>query len=127
MLCAGLVHGDLSEFNILVGSDGPVIIDLPQAVDAAANNHALGMLERDVANVTGYLGRFAPELLDTRFGEEIRALFEAGELHPEAALSGRFERAAAPVDLDAVLLEIESVRAEALRREERLAEHDSAT
>ena len=48
MLCAGVVHGDLSEFNILLAADGPVIIDLPQAVDAAGNNHAQRMLLRDV-------------------------------------------------------------------------------
>ena len=124
MLCEGLVHGDLSEFNILMADDGPVIIDLPQAVDAAANNHALGMLERDVANLRNYFGRFAPELLDSRYGEEIRALFEAGELRPDTVLSGRFERVAAPVDLDGLLQEIEDVRAEAERRSERLQAAD---
>ena len=81
MLCAGVVHGDLSEYNILVGSDGPVIIDLPQAVDAAGNNHARSMLERDVANLANYFGRFAPELRTTDYGKEIWSLYEAGELH----------------------------------------------
>ena len=83
MLCAGIVHGDLSEFNILLGADGPVIIDLPQAVDAAGNNHAQRMLVRDVDNLRRYFGRFAPELLATDYGHEIWALYEAGTLHPD--------------------------------------------
>ena len=82
MLCAGLVHGDLSEYNVLVGSDGLVIIDLPQAVDAAGNNNAGRMLERDVANMTAYFGRFAPELLATDYGREIWKLYATGELSP---------------------------------------------
>lgn len=88
MLCAGLVHGDLSEFNVLLGPDGPVIIDLPQAVDAAGNNHAFSMLERDVGNMAAYFGRFAPELRQTRYAKEMWALYEAGELTAETPLSG---------------------------------------
>ena len=88
MLAAGVVHGDLSEFTILVGADGPVIIDLPQAVDAAGNNHASAMLERDVANLRHYFGRFAPELLKTNFGREIWALYEKGLLSPDTVLTG---------------------------------------
>jgi RIO kinase 1 len=104
MLCAGVIHGDLSEFNILVDSDGPVIIDLPQAVDAAGNNHAARMLERDVGNLRTYFGRFAPELLATKYGKEIWALYETGALHPAVELTGRFERRErAAVDLDSVL------------------------
>lgn len=91
MLCAGLIHGDLSEFNVLVDADGPVIIDLPQAVDAAGNNSAAAMLERDVNNMRAYFGRFAPELLDTHYGKEMWALYESGELHPESQLTGHFE------------------------------------
>ncbi|KHJ52443.1 kinase [Vreelandella venusta] len=91
MLCAGLIHGDLSEFNVLVDADGPVIIDLPQAVDAAGNNSAAAMLERDVNNMRTYFGRFAPELLDTHYGKEMWALYESGELHPESQLTGHFE------------------------------------
>src|SRR5512134_324880 len=87
MLCAGVVHGDLSEFNILVGRDGPVIIDLPQAVDAAGNNHAPKILERDVANLRNYFGRHAPELLATDYGREIWALYEAGVLQPDTPLT----------------------------------------
>jgi len=117
MLCAGVVHGDLSAYNVLVGSAGPVVIDLPQAVDAAGNSHAGGMLERDVANVTTYLGRFAPELLTTAYGKEIWALYEQGDLHPEVELSGRFERTEKAVDLGSVVREIDDARAQdAMRR-----------
>src|SRR5476649_214800 len=87
MLCAGIVHGDLSEYNVLVGSDGPVIIDLHQAVDAAGNNNACSMLERDVNNLTAYFGRFAPELLNTDYGKEIWSLYQSGKLHPESPLT----------------------------------------
>ena len=110
MLCAGVVHGDLSEYNVLVGSDGPVIIDLPQAVDAAANNNASRMLQRDVDNLAAYFGRFAPELLATDYGREIWALYERGELHPDSPLSGHFQVSQAPVDVVAVLRDIDAVR-----------------
>ena len=116
MLCAGVIHGDLSEFNILISGDGPVIIDLPQAVDAAGNNHAQAMLERDVANLRNYFGRFAPELLTTNYGREIWAHYEAGTLTPDVALTGRFERKQKAVDMDSVLREIEDTRLEEAAR-----------
>jgi len=97
MLCAGLVHGDLSEFNVLVDDYGPVIIDLPQAVDAAANNHAQSMLERDVNNMTAYYGLYAPELLGSNYAKEMWALYEEGELTPETMLTGLFRRTKAPL------------------------------
>ncbi|OGT20428.1 MAG: kinase [Gammaproteobacteria bacterium RBG_16_57_12] len=125
MLCAGLVHGDLSEFNILISANGPVIIDLPQAVDAAGNNHAGRMLERDVENLANYLGQFAPELRGTDYGKEIWNLYEAGMLTPETPLTGRVEQSTELADVDAILKEIEDVRAEALRRQERLKAQDS--
>ena len=106
MLCAGIVHGDLSEYNVLVGSDGPVIIDLPQAVDASSNNNACKMLERDVDNLATYFGQFAPELLDTDYGMEIGSLYQKGELHPETPLTGHFERNEKPADLVGVMREI---------------------
>ena len=112
MLCAGVVHGDLSEFNILLAADGPVIIDLPQAVDAAGNNHASRMLMRDVDNLRGYFGRFAPELLTTEYGPEIWALYERGMLNVDVVLTGKFERTHATVDLISVMREIDDARAE---------------
>ena len=122
MLCAGVIHGDLSEFNILVSEEGPVIIDLPQAVDAAGNNHARAMLERDVANLTAYFGRFAPELLSSQYGREIWALYEHGELTPESRLTGRFAESKKPVDLHGVLREIDDARAEEAARQLRMQE-----
>jgi RIO kinase 1 len=116
MLCAGIVHGDLSEFNILLAADGPVVIDLPQAVDAAGNNHAQRMLLRDVHNLRDFFGRFAPELLSSRYGEEIWDLYRRGMLQPDTVLSGRFERKGAPVDMQAVLREIDDARAEEAAR-----------
>jgi RIO kinase 1 len=116
MLFAGVIHGDLSEYNILVSADGPVIIDLPQAVDAAGNNHARAMLARDVNNLTTYFGQFAPALLTTQYADEIWALYEHGELHPEVELTGRFEQTLPPVDLDGVMREIDDAKtAEAAR------------
>ena len=110
MLCAGIVHGDLSEFNILVDSHGPVIIDLPQAVDAAANNNAGRMLERDVDNLANYFGQFAPELKLTQYGKEIWALYQRGELLPGTALTGRFRESEKPADVRSVMREIDSAR-----------------
>ena len=120
MLAAGVVHGDLSEFNILVGADGPVIIDLPQAVDAAGNNHAAAMLERDVANLRHYFGRFAPELLATDFGREIWALYEKGLLNADTMLTGRFTQTAKPVNLGEVLAVIDDARDEEAARRLRM-------
>ncbi len=116
MLCAGVVHADLSEFNVLVGSTGPVIIDLPQAVDAAGNNHAKSMLERDVLNLTNFFGRYAPELLTTAYGREIWSLYESGTLTPDAKLTGHFEQTLKPVDLVSVVREIDDARAEEAAR-----------
>ena len=112
MLCAGIVHGDLSEYNVLVDRDGPVIIDLPQAVDAAANNNARAMLERDVDNLAAYFGQFAPELRDTAYGKEIWALYESGKLQPESVLTGVFEVEAGHADVDEVMQVIEAARKE---------------
>ncbi|MBX3613718.1 MAG: serine protein kinase RIO [Burkholderiaceae bacterium] len=120
MLCAGVVHGDLSEFNILLGADGPVIIDLPQAVDAAGNNHAQRMLLRDVANLRGFFGRFAPELLDTDYGHEIWDLYRRGALDPAVALTGRFEHETGAVNVGNVMREIDDARAEEAARRLRM-------
>jgi len=120
MLCAGVVHGDLSEFNILLAADGPVIIDLPQAVDAAGNNHAQRMLLRDVGNLCLYFGRFAPELLDTHFGPEIWDLYERGVLRPDTVLTGHFVPKAGTVDVGSVMREIDDARDEEKQRQLRM-------
>lgn len=122
MLCAGVIHGDLSEFNILVSADGPVIIDLPQAVDAAGNNHAQTMLTRDVNNLRTYFGQYAPALLETQYAEEIWALYEHGKLNPEVELTGWFECDKPPVDLEGVMREIDDAREEEAARLLRLQE-----
>ena len=122
MLCAGVVHGDLSEFNVLVDDYGPVIIDLPQAVDAAGNNNAKAMLERDVNNMTTYYGQYAPELLGSKYGKEIWALFEDGELHPETELTGHFDEGAEAADVDVVMQEIKAAFVEEQERQERIRE-----
>jgi RIO kinase 1 len=120
MLCIGLIHGDLSEFNVLVAPSGPVIIDLPQAVNAAGNNAALAMLERDVNNLRSSLGRFAPELLLTEFAREMWSLFEQGELRPESALTGVFAPDETLVDPDSVMVVIDDAREEEMQRRLRL-------
>ena len=116
MLCAGLVHGDLSEFNILVDKDGPVIIDLPQAIDASANNNAARMLERDVNNLATYFGRFAPDLLKTRYGKEIWKIYEQGKLTPDTKLKGYFKDRKKKADVKGIIREINDAREEAIRR-----------
>jgi RIO kinase 1 len=126
MLCSGLIHGDLSEFNVLIGSDGPVIIDLPQAVNAAGNNNAFAMLDRDVRNITTTLGRFAPDLLATQYAAEMWSLFELGELQPETQLTGYFAANDEDPDLGEVMLAIDEAREEAIRREQGRAEASSS-
>lgn len=122
MLCAGIVHGDLSEFNILIGADGPVIIDLPQAVDAAGNNHAQRMLVRDVDNLRRFFGKVAPSLHATDYGKEIWAHYAGGTLTPETPLTGRYERVETAVDLAAIMREIDDVRLEEEARRARMQE-----
>ncbi|MGN2669894.1 PA4780 family RIO1-like protein kinase [Aliivibrio fischeri] len=125
MLCAGIVHGDLSEFNVLVDHLGPVIIDLPQAVDASANNNAKWMLERDVNNMTTYYGQFAPELLGSEYAKEMWALYEIGELTPNTQLTGVFIDDGRDADVDGLMAEINAVMEEArLRKERQLEDQD---
>ena len=122
MLCAGIVHGDLSEYNVLVGSHGPVVIDLPQAINAAGNNNACRILERDVDNLAGYFSRFAPELLPTRYGKEMWQLYESGELRADTELTGRFQASERQADVASVLRRIDEARDEAARAQGRNAE-----
>lgn len=122
MLCVGLIHGDLSEFNVLIDETGPVIIDLPQAVDAAANNNAKGMLERDVRNMTNYYGQFAPDLLKGQYAKEIWKLFERGDLTPDTKLKGIIEVDTRPADIDSVMLEIKAAFKEQEERLQRLSD-----
>ncbi|WP_227370126.1 PA4780 family RIO1-like protein kinase [Halomonas sp. M20] len=116
MLSAGLIHGDLSEYNVLLAPEGPIIIDLPQAVDAAANNNAERMLTRDVDNMARYFGSFAPELLSIDYAGEIWSLFQLGNLSPEAPLTGTFKRSEKSADLAGVMREIDAALEEQARR-----------
>lgn len=122
MLCAGVIHGDLSEYNVLVDADGPVIIDLPQAVDAAGNNNASAMLERDVNNISTFFSAFAPQLANTQYGKEIWTHYQAGTLSPETPLTGRIKVNEKAVDVGSVVREIERVRKQEAARLQYLAD-----
>ena len=126
MLCVGVIHGDLSEFNVLLDEYGPVIIDLPQAVNAAANNNAKSMLMRDVDNMIRYFGQFDPYLHETSFGKEIWKLYEDGELKPDTILTGEFEESTVVADVDGVLVEIQAAFDEEQSRLERQRENDAS-
>lgn len=126
MLCAGLIHGDLSEFNVLLDGSGPVIIDLPQAVDAAGNNNAFRMLARDVENITAYCGRAAPELRNTHYAHEIWSLYQRAELRPDSVLTGEHVFDEASADVDGVLAQIEEARREAEARQRGREEAEAA-
>ena len=115
MLCAGLIHGDLSEYNVLVDADGPVIIDLPQVISAAGNNNARKMLERDIRNLALYFSRFAPELRRTEYAKEIWKLYENGKLHPEIELTGRVKQSTRRASVEDVMREIDDAREDANR------------
>jgi len=124
MLCTGMIHGDLSEFNVLLDEYGPVIIDLPQAVNASANNNAKAMLERDVQNMVNYFSQFDPYLKDSKFGKEIWKLYEDGELKPDTILTGEFEEDTESADVDDVMVQIKAAYDEEQARLERLRENE---
>ena len=124
MLCAGLIHGDLSEFNVLVDASGPVIIDLPQAVDAASNNSAAAMLYRDVDNMRDYFGKYAPALLNTEYGREMWALYETGELHPDSKLTGHFDADTHIANVDELMEVIDDAKEEEADRQARMRDDD---
>ena len=124
MLCAGLIHGDLSEFNVLVDASGPVIIDLPQAVDAAGNNSAAAMLYRDVDNMRDYFGKYAPALLNTEYGREMWALYETGELHPDSKLTGHFDADTHIANVDELMEVIDDAKEEEADRQARMRDDD---
>jgi RIO kinase 1 len=73
LLESGLIHADLSAYNVLMAATGPTLIDLPQVVDVAGNNNAGLILRRDLRNVTEHLARFDARLL--RFANCGEALF----------------------------------------------------
>jgi len=123
MLCTGIIHGDLSEFNVLVDANGPVIIDLPQAVNAAGNNNAAMMFARDVDNMARYFGRFAPELLKSNYAKEIWSLYEKAKLHPLSPLTGEYQETRAAVDVSSVLDVIGDAQKE---HQEKLEKQESA-
>ena len=122
MLCVGVIHGDLSEFNVLVDEYGPVIIDLPQAVDASANNNAKSMLLRDVNNITDYYAQFAPILAESKYAQEMWALYEKAELTPETELTGLFKEDTQSANVDTILEEIKAAFAEEQERLERISD-----
>jgi len=125
MLCAGLVHGDLSEYNVLIGPEGPVIIDLPQAVNAAGNNNAFSMLARDVENMSNYFGQFAPELIGTDYAEEIWALYSQGKLEEATELTGRVVRSEEKIDISNLMRVIDDARMEEEAMRRRASEAES--
>ena len=125
MLAAGIIHGDLSEFNVLIDEAGPVIIDLPQAVNAAANNSAAMMLVRDVDRMKHFFGRFAPDLLSTEYGKEMWSRYASGDLHPESQLTGSYQPSDHDVNLGEVMAIIDAAREEENERLERLRDEDS--
>jgi RIO kinase 1 len=120
MLCAGVVHGDLSDFNVLMTAEGPVIIDFPQAVDPAHNRNARKLLIRDVRNLTSFLARHTPKLKGTRYAEEMWQLYEAGKLTPDTKLTGKWKPPSRKADTSSLLAEIEALEREARERRERL-------
>ena len=115
MLCAGYIHGDLSEFNVLLSEQGPVIIDLPQAIQSTANN-AFRLFERDINNLAAYFSRFAPEVKNSDYAHEIWKLYETGKLRPDTKLTGKFAHSTRKADVMSVLTEIDAAYEEEMRK-----------
>ena len=124
MLCEGLIHGDLSQFNVLADDYGPVVIDFPQVVNAAGNQQALALFNRDVKNMTDYYAQFAPELAQTQYAKEIWYHFEKAQLHKDLTLTGEFESDDAEADVDGIMLEIKAAFEEESERLARISQSD---
>ncbi|MBL9102667.1 MAG: phosphotransferase [Myxococcales bacterium] len=116
MLCAGIVHGDLSEFNVLMAADGPVIIDFPQAVDPASNASARKLLIRDVDNLLRFLGRHFHGVRPLPYAQEMWELYQQNRLFPETILRGRVARSERPAATGDVLALIGEANREHRRR-----------
>ena len=80
------------------------------------------MLRRDIENMTQYYALFAPQLLETRYAEEIWHIYKEGNLTPDTPLSGEFQDAEESSDVDGVLAEIQAVLQEEEWRQARQAE-----
>lgn len=103
MLCAGVIHGDLSEFNVLMSADGPVLIDFPQAVDPAHNQGARTLLLRDVENLHRFLERFSPGQPRQPYAQEMWSLYQANRLLPDTELGGTYRAPEGKANTDEVL------------------------
>ena len=118
MLCVGVVHGDLSEFNVLLGQYGPVVIDFPQAVDPAHNQNARKLLVRDLDNLQLLLTHSVPGSRRLPYGQELWALYTKDNLTPDTQLTGRYRPPKRKANTESVLYEVEVAERDARQRQE---------
>ena len=84
VLCCDLIHGDLSPYNVLLGTAGPTIIDFPQAISAAHNSQSEGFFQRDFENIFNFFAELDRRLLAQRGdGREIWRAYARRELSPD--------------------------------------------